>query len=257
MPADMLFFAAAVPAVVLVGLSKGGLGGALALMGVPVLALVVSPVKAAAIMLPILIVMDIASLWVWRKYNSAQTLKAILPGGVIGVGVGWLTASFVTDGMIRLIVGVIAILFVMRYALDRYQTSKKGPPEPAPQRPVRAIFWGTISGFTSFVSHAGGPPYQVYALPLRHSPKIYTGTSVRYFAVVNALKVVSYFSLGQFDVSGLAASAILFPLALAATFAGAWLVKRMEPAIFYPLMYTMVTVTGIKLVADGLNALLG
>lgn len=257
MPADMLFYAVAVPAVILVGLSKGGLGGALALMGVPLLALVMPPVKAAAIMLPILIVMDVAGLWVWRKYNDMPTLKTMLPGGVIGVGIGWLTASYVTDAMIRLIVGVIAIVFVMRYVFDRYKTGKNGPPDPAPQRPIKATIWGTISGFTSFVSHAGGPPYQIYTLPLRLSPKIYTGTSTRYFAVVNALKFISYFSLGQFDGSVLKASAVLLPLAIAATFSGAWLVKRMKPAIFYPLMYAMVTVTAIKLVADGLNALFG
>jgi len=256
-PDDMLFYAVAIPAVILVGLSKGGLGGALALMGVPLLALVMSPVKAAAIMLPILIVMDMAGLWVWRRHNDMPTLKTMLPGGVIGVGIGWLTASFVTDAWIRLIVGAIAIVFVTSYILDRYRARKSGPPDPAPQNPVKATIWGTISGFTSFVSHAGGPPYQIYTLPLRLSPKNYTGTSTRYFAVINALKFVSYFSLGQFDSSVLWASAVLLPLAIAATFSGAWLVKRMKPAIFYPLMYTMVTLTAIKLVADGLNALIG
>ncbi|MCR9136327.1 MAG: sulfite exporter TauE/SafE family protein [Alphaproteobacteria bacterium] len=257
MPEDMLFYAAAVPAVILVGLSKGGLGGAFALMGVPLLAMVMSPVKAAAIMLPILIVMDIASLWVWRHHNDMPTLKTMLPGGVIGVGIGWLTASFVTDAWIRLIVGVIAIVFVTTYIFDRYRSRKHGPPDPAPQRPIKATLWGAVSGFTSFVSHAGGPPYQVYTLPLRLTPKNYTGTSTRYFAVINALKFISYFSLGQFDASVLTASAVLLPLAISATFAGAWVIKRMKPAIFYPLMYTMVTVTAIKLVADGLNALFG
>jgi hypothetical protein len=257
MPADLIFFAAAVPAVILVGLSKGGLGGALALMGVPLMALVVSPVKAAAIMLPILIVMDLASLWVWRKYHDGPTLKTILPGGIIGICIGWFTASYVTDAMIRLIVGIIAITFVARYAFDRYRQRKSGSPDPRPQNSINGTFWGTISGFTSFVSHAGGPPYQVYTLPLRLSPKVYTGTSTRYFAVVNALKLVPYFALGQFDVSNLTASAMLLPLAPLATFSGAWLVKRMKPTIFYPLMYTMVTATAIKLVADGINTLFG
>lgn len=255
MPADLTFFAVAVPAVILVGLAKGGLGGTLALMGVPLMALVISPVKAAAIMLPILIVMDIVSLWVWRHYNDWPTLKAILPGGIIGIIIGWLAASLVTDAVIRLLVGGIAISFVLSYALDRYRRGGGEPPRK-PQNPVKATFWGTVSGFTSFVSHAGGPPYQVYTLPLGMTPKVFTGTSTRYFAVVNALKLVPYFALGQFDATNLKTSAMLLPLAVAATFAGAWVIKRMRPAVFYPLMYLMVTITAIKLVADGLNALL-
>jgi len=254
-PGDLTFFAAAIPAVILVGLSKGGLGGALALMGVPLLALVVSPVEAAAIMLPILIVMDAAGLWVWRKYHHTPTLRSILPGGIVGIGIGWLMASFVSDAVIRLIVGVVALLFVMRYAYDRYHLGDLIPRQPKPPNAVKGTFWGTVSGFTSFVSHAGGPPYQIYTMPLGLSPRVYTGTSTRYFAVVNALKVLPYFMLGQFDSRNLTASAMLLPLALAATFAGAWLVRRMRPEIFYPLMYAMIAATAIKLVADGVHGL--
>jgi uncharacterized membrane protein YfcA len=257
MPTDFVFYAAAVTAVILVGLSKGGLGGAFALLGVPILSLVVSPIQAAAIMLPILIVMDIAGLWVWRHYNDAATLKIMLPGAVVGIGIGWLTAEFVTADMIRLIVGIIAILFVLRYAYDRYRshTGKKVPPRQ--QNLARGSFWATISGFTSFVIHAGAPPFQMYALPLRLDPKTFTGTSTRFFAVVNAIKVLPYFALGQFDSANLTISAVLLPLAPLATFSGAWVVKRMHPEIFYPFMYLMILATGIKLVADGANALFG
>lgn len=257
MPTDFLFYAAAVPAVILVGLSKGGLGGAFALMGVPIMALVIPPVQAAAIMLPIMIVMDIFSLWVWRRHWDPATLKVMLPGAVIGIAIGWLTASVVSAGLIRLVVGIIAILFVCRYAHERYR-SHKGDHAPAqPQNRTKGTFWATISGFTSFVTHAGGPPFQVYTLPLRLDPKTYTGTSTRYFAIVNAIKLVPYFALGQFDASNLKTSALLLPLAPLATLSGAWVIKRMHPEIFYPLMYLMITVTSIKLVADGINALMG
>lgn len=256
LPADIAFFAAAIPAVILIGLSKGGLGGALALMGVPLMALVVSPVRAAAILLPILIAMDLASLWAWRKYHDGPTLSSILPGGVIGIGIGWLTASMVSDAFIRLLVGTIALIFVARYAYDRFRHTQGAALAPRPQNRTKGTFWGTLSGFTSFVSHAGGPPYQVYTLPLKLTPKLFAGTSARYFAVINALKLVPYFALGQFDTSNLTLSAMLLPLAPIATFAGAWLVKRMQPSIFYPLMYLMVTATAIKLVADGSSALL-
>ena len=257
MPTDFVFYAAAVTAVILVGLSKGGLGGAFGLMGVPVLSLVISPVQAAAIMLPIMIVMDIAGLWVWRHHNDGTTLKIMLPGAVVGIGIGWLTAEFVTADIIRLIVGIISILFVLRFAYDRYRSQTGGKAPPQQQNLAKGSFWATISGFTSFVTHAGGPPFQMYTLPLRLDPKTYTGTSTRYFAVVNAIKVLPYFALGQFDATNLTTSAVLLPLAPLATFAGAWVVKRMHPEIFYPLMYVMILVTGLKLVADGANALLG
>jgi uncharacterized membrane protein YfcA len=246
------FYAAAIPATILIGLSKGGLGGAMGQVGVPLMALVMPPVQAAAIMLPILIIMDLASLWSWRGYRDAKTLKLMLPGGLLGVGIGWLTASIVTDDMVKLIVGIIAIIFFARYVF--VSAAKRAIAKP--QSAAKATFWSTIAGFTSFVAHAGGPPYQVYALPLRQDPKIYNGTSVIFFAVINAVKVLPYFALGQFDRANLAASAVLVPLAPLATFAGAWIVKRMRPEVFYPFMYVMILLMGLKLTYDGIVSLL-
>ena len=244
---DPYFYAAAVPAVILVGLSKGGLGGAMALIGVPLMALVVSPVQAAAIMLPILIVMDIVSLWAWRGVWDRVTLRNVLPGAMIGITLGWATAALVTPGAVRLIVGLIALAFFLRWLSQRVVRSDK----PGRHSIVRGTLCGTLAGFTSFVAHAGGPPYQVYALPLKQPPALYVGTSVIFFAVVNAVKLVPYFALGQFDAANLAASAILMPVAPLATLAGAWLVRRMKPDIFYPFMYGMVALVSLKLIYDG------
>jgi len=254
MPTDPIFYATAALAVILIGLSKGGLGGAMALLGVPLLALVVPPVQAAAILLPILIVMDWASLWSWWKYSDSRTLLVMLPGGVIGVAIGWLTAAIVTENEIKLIVGIIAFVFVLRYAWQTFHARRTGTAVGArPHRTAAGVFWGTVSGFTSFIAHAGGPPYQFYTLPLAQHPRLYTGTSVRFFAVVNLLKVIPYFMLGQFDAQNLRISAALVPLAIVSTFAGAWLVHRMRPAIFYPIMYSLVFVTSIKLIWDGVE----
>jgi len=246
------FYAAAVPATILIGLSKGGLGGAMGQVGVPLMALVMPPVQAAAIMLPILIVMDVASLWSWRGYRDNQTLKLMLPGAFLGIGIGWLTASIVTDDMVKLIVGAIAIIFFVRYMF----TSAAKRATAQPHNAASATLWSTLAGFTSFVAHAGGPPYQVYALPLRQDPKVYNGTSVIFFAIVNAVKVIPYFALGQFNTANLRASAVLLPLAPLATFAGAWIVKRMRPEIFYPFMYIMILLMGLKLTYDGVVSLL-
>ncbi len=212
---DPWFYAAAVPAVVLVGLSKGGLGGAMALIGVPLMALVVSPVQAAAILLPILVVMDIVSLWTWRGERDPVTLKLMLPAAMLGIGLGWLTAAVVTTGAVRLIVGLVAIAFFARWATQGMATVER----PSEHSPVRAGFWGIVSGFTSFVAHAGGPPYQVYALPLGQRPALFVGTSVIFFAVVNAVKLIPYFALGQFAATNVTASLVLMPIAPLATLA--------------------------------------
>lgn len=256
MPTDPLFYATAIPAVILVGFSKGGFGGAFALVGVPLMALTISPVKAAAIMLPILIVMDIAGLWAWRHFNDMQTLKIMLPGALVGLAVGWMTAAYMNEEVIQLILGITAVVFVGRMVYQQFGVSKERRNKPRPQQPVRGSFWALVSGFTSFVSHAGGPPFQIYTVPLRLDPKLFAGTSTRFFAVMNFLKLWPYFELGQFDNSNLMASAVLLPLAPLATLTGAYIVKRMRPETFYPLMYLLIALTGLKLVGDGIHALM-
>lgn len=249
--ADPSFYVAGILAVVLVGLSKGGLGGAMALLGVPVLGLAMPPVQAAAILLPVLLVMDAVSLWAWRGYHDRRLIMIMLPGAFVGIALGWMTAAVVTADHVRLIVGVITLLFFLRWVIDIFQRNEQA----SEHHRGKGFFWGTIAGFTSFVAHAGGPPYQIYALPLKHDPKRYTGTSVIFFAVVNAVKVVPYFALGQFDTTNLVASAMLMPIAPVATFAGAWIVKRMRPEIFYPFMYIMVLIVSLKLIQEGVAGL--
>jgi uncharacterized protein len=250
---DPWFYAAAIPAVILVGLSKGGFGGAVGFVGVPLMALAISPVQAAAILLPILVMMDLVSLWTWRGVFDRDLLWSMMPGAILGIGAGWLTASLVTADMVRLIVGAVAFVFVLRWV---FQQIRHGSGHVAQRNPALAAFWGTVAGFTSFVAHVGGPPFQVYALPLRLDPKVLTGTSVIFFAVTNALKLIPYFALGQFDGTNLAASFALMPIAPLATLAGAWLVRRMRPEVFYPFTYATVALIAVKLLWDGAVQLL-
>lgn len=240
---------AVVVAVTLVGLSKGGLGGAFALMGVPILALVMSPVKAAALLLPVLLMMDAVSLWAWRGWYDRTTLRLMLPAAVAGIIVGALTAAVTSDAAVRFIVGVVAVGFVANALLLK-------PAAGTTPRHRRWLAWicGLASGFTSFVAHAGGPPFQIYAVPLRMDPKLFTGTSVIFFAVVNVIKVVPYAALGQFDRQTLLSAAIMLPLAVVATLAGAAVVRRMRAEVFYPFMYAMILLVGAKLIWDGVSA---
>ena len=252
--ADPASYAVAIPAVILVGLSKGGFGGAMGFVGVPLMALVLPPVQAAAILLPILVLMDIVSLWSWRGVFDRSVLATMLPGALAGILAGWLTAAVVTADAVRLIVGAVAIVYVFRWL---YLRTRHGADHVANPDARLGAFWGTVAGFTSFVAHVGGPPYQVYTLPLKLDPRVFTGTSVIFFAVTNAVKLVPYFALGQFDATNLAASAVLMPVAPVATLAGAWLVRRMRPEVFYPFTYSTVAVVALKLVYDGLSDLVG
>ncbi len=254
MPIDVSFYFIAIPAVILVGLSKGGMGDALGLLGVPILSFVVSPVQAAAILLPILVVMDVAALWTWRKTNNATLLKFMLPGAMAGIAIGWITSAIVPGYVMKLIVGLVALSFAARFYHNRYFAGNVQP-LARPHDIARAGFWGTLSGYGSFVAHAGGAPFQVYGLPLKLPPRDYTGAAVRFFAILNAVKLVPYFMLGELDLTNLTISATLFPLAPLATIAGAWMVRRMRPDFFYPFMYLMCALAGAKLTYDGLASI--
>jgi uncharacterized membrane protein YfcA len=244
---DPVFYVLAVAAVILIGLSKGGFGGALALLGVPMVALAIPPVQAAAIFLPILVVMDLAGLYAWRGIYDKRTLVIMLPGALIGIAVGWLTAAYVNDSHIRLIVGTLALAFVAQWWFSGRERRTA-----TPHNRLKGRIWGMVAGFTSFVSHAGGPPFQMYSLPLKLDKTVYAGTGVIFFAVVNAVKLPPYFALGQFTAQNLLTSAILIPLAPLATLAGAWLVKRVDQTLFYRITYAALIPVGLKLVWDGL-----
>lgn len=243
---DPVFWGVAVFSVLITGVSKGGFGG-LALLAVPLMALVISPVQAAGIMLPILIVMDWVGVWTYRHHWDRRLLLLILPGAVLGIAAGGFLAGFVNDGIVRLCVGVIAILFPI-YAVVK---PRGGDAFIAGNRPLGFIA-GIVSGFTSFIAHAGGPPFQAYAIPQNLDKQIYAGTAVMFFFVVNFVKVLPYAMLGQFDQSNLTTSLILIPIAPFGVLFGAWLVKRIDQTLFYRILYALIFSVGLKLIWDGL-----
>lgn len=250
---DPTFYAVAIPAVILVGLSKGGLGGAAGFIGVPLMALATSPVQAAAILLPILLLMDAVSLWTWRGNYDRRILSQTIPGSLVGIGLGWLTAAIVSPAVVRLMLGLVAIVFVGRWLYTLARRTGHIGQEP---NAAKGAFWGLVSGYTSFVAHAGGPPFQVYTLPLKLDPRVFTSTGVYFFAFMNVVKLVPYFALGQFDRTNLSTSLVLMPLAPLATLAGAWVVRRMRAEVFYPFTYGIMALIAAKLVWDGMSAIL-
>lgn len=250
MMTDPFFFAVAIPAVIIVGLSKGGFGGGVGLLGVPLVSLAVPPLQAAGIMLPVLLVMDAVAVASYRGCFHRATLKLLVPAGLAGIIVGWLAASVVSEAFVRLLVGLVALAFTLDYW---FRASATMPARPSA---LKGSFLGMVSGFTSFVSHAGGPPFQMYVLPLRLDQRLFSGTAVMFFAIVNLAKVGPYFFLGQLGAENLWTSAMLLPLAIGAALFGVWLVKVLPREIFYRITYSAIFVVSLKLIWDGVTGLL-
>jgi uncharacterized membrane protein YfcA len=243
---DLYFWAIAALAVLIVALSKSGLLGSLGLVGVPLLSLVMPARDAAGMLLPLLLVMDAIAVWTYRKEADWRILRLMLPGAAVGTIIGWVLWSFVSDAMVLLFVGILTLLFV----LDAILPLRKKLEGLPPSKPWGA-FWGGAAGFTSFISHTGGPPFQIYVLPQKLSPVLFSGTSAFFFAIVNTAKLIPYFFLGQLNVSNLSHAAILAPLAIVGVVAGVWLVRRISVKRFYQITYWLVFLLALKLIYDG------
>jgi len=244
---DPRFYAVAVPAVLLMGLGKSGFLSGFGSLATPLLALTVPVPQAAAIMLPLLLVMDATGLQqLWRE-RDAPLLRRLLPGGLLGVGVGTLLFGVLSGKTVAGIVGALTLLFLAQRLLF--------PPSAQAPRPRHwaGFALATASGFTSFVAHAGSPPLNAYLLPLRMKPIVYAGTAAVFFAVVNLAKWVPYAWLGLFDRANLATSLLLMPLAPLGVWLGVWLARRIEARWFYIVAYTGMFFTGAKLLSDGLR----
>jgi uncharacterized membrane protein YfcA len=246
MPLDPLVILVAVTAALFVGLSKSGLLSGLGVVGIPLLSLVMPARDAAGMMLPVLLSMDAIAVWSYRKDPDWRIIRIMLPGALAGTLLGWALWSVVSDAAVLLFVGVVTVLFVADAVLPLRAKLAPG----APSRPW-GTFWGGVAGFTSFISHTGGPPFQIYALPQRRSPAVYAATAAYFFAIVNTAKLVPYFFLGQLSVENLTLSAMLIPVAVASVLLGVWLVRRISLKAFYRLAYAIVFTLALKLVWDG------
>lgn len=243
---DSQFLILAVLAVLIVGIAKGGFGGGIGIVGVPLMALVIEPARAAAIMLPILMLMDVFALRAYWRQWDVPNLRLLMPGAVLGTLLGLATFRLLSPDMLRLLVGVLAIGFAL------LQFVRRGDAVPRPADWRRALFWGSASGFTSFSVHAGGPPLQVYLLPQQLSKTTFQGTSVAFFFVVNWLKLAPFAWLGQLDTANLSTSLLLAPLAPLGIWLGRWLHARVADLWFFRIVHGSLLMIGSKLVYDAL-----
>lgn len=240
----VVFWALAGLAAALVGAGKGGLP-VVGMLGVPVLSLVISPITAAGLLLPVFVISDMFALYAYRHEFNTRVV-AILAGGVtVGVVIGYLTASITPEWLVTALVGVIGAVFALTLLLRRAQ------PPARPARIGAGLFWGAITGFTSFVAHAGAPPYQVYVLPLRLPKLVYAGTGTILFAYLNAIKLIPYAALGQFSAENLKVAASLMPIAALSVYGGLRLVKHLPEAVFFKLVTWALLAISAKLIWDG------
>ena len=235
-------------AAAMVGLSKGGLP-TVGMLSVPILSLFMSPVKAVVMLLPIYIISDMVGLWLYRKNFSGINLKILIPAGVGGVLVGWLTASLVSDTAVKMMIGLMGVGFVLNAWRKRHAEHS---PRPASWR--KGLLWGGLSGFTSFISHAGGPPFQVYLLPQKLPKLVFAGTSTLFFAVINLAKLGPYHLLQPYGQVELMGALVLIPFALVGTVAGAYLTRKIADDWFFKWVQIGLLVISIKLIVDALQA---
>lgn len=240
------FYALAVLSSFLVGLSKGGLPMVGAL-GVPVLALATSPVTAAALLLPIYIASDMFGLWAYRRQYSKRNLAILIPATTLGIIIGWATFSIVSDRLVTGLVGTVGLTYCINALIKRGNVERKDADVP------RGLFWGTIAGFTSFVSHTGGPPYQMYALPQKMEKMVFAGTSTILFAVVNAVKLIPYSALGQFNPGNLTIAAKLAPVAVFGAWAGYKATAMIPEKLFFRFVEAALFVVSVKLIYDSVR----
>jgi len=244
------FWVLAVLAACSVGVSKGGLP-IVGMLAVPILSLVISPVVAAGLLLPVYIVSDVFGLYAYRHAFNKRVVLIIAAGATFGVALGGLTAHLVSEAFVTLIVGVIGLVFALYLiagsALTGEQRDGKLP---------SGLFWGAMAGYTSFVSHAGAPPYQVWVLPQRLPKMVFAGTATISFAYINLIKLIPYFMLGQINLASLKIAAVLMIPASISVFIGVKAVKVIPDKLFFRFVVGALLLVSVKLVWDGVLGLL-
>ncbi len=233
-------------AALLIGMSKGGLP-LVGMMSVPVLSLVMSPVKAAVLLLPLFVISDAVGVWLYRKQYSLVNLKILIPAGIAGVLFGWLTAAMISEQTIKFLIGLVGVRFCLQTWFKRGQDEA-----PKTANWPKGLFWGGAAGFTSFIAHAGGPPFQIFVLPQKLPKAEFAGTATILFAVINLAKIGPYQNLSPYSEEDFWKIAVLVPFALLGTFLGAYLTKRIADAWFFKLVQVGLFLLSLKLIHDAI-----
>ena len=245
---DPWFYAVSVPAVLLFGIAKGGFGGGLAVMSVPLMSLVMSPLQAAAILLPILCFMDLMTLHAYRGRWDWRELRILLPASLLGIALGTLLFDVLSAAAIKLIIGCIALWFTAHHFLMQKHVRGETP-DYVPRK--FAALGGGVAGFTSMIAHAGGPPISMYLLRRPMDRTQFVANTAVFFAFTNYVKLLPYGWLGQLQTDNLLLSAVLAPLAPIGIWLGVWMHRRVTDRFFFRFAYALLFVVALKLIYDG------
>nr|WP_261872452.1 sulfite exporter TauE/SafE family protein [Amphritea japonica] len=227
------------------GISKSGFAGGVGVISVPLMSLYIGPVQAAAIMLPLLILMDYFSVRAWWTHKRNDLLKIMVPGAMLGIFTGYLLFDYLDDDILRLLLGGLSICFALWGLFNGAKSGEGGSP-------FVGYLSSSVAGFTSFIAHAGGPPMNFYLIPMKLPREQFLGTAVVFLAIVNLLKLVAYGALGQINTDNLLIGLVLAPLAWVGIRIGLIIHKMLDDKLFYRIILIMLLIVGIKLIADGI-----
>jgi len=243
MEINFLFFFCIVPAIIIFGIAKSGLGGSIALISIPLMTVVMPLGQALAIILPILILSDFIAVYRFRKEFDPEILKLIVPFAAVGIFIGSITFSYFSEDLLKFILGLMGFLFSSHYFLF-----KRNKITPTKKNFIKGSICSTVAGFTSFCVHAGGTPTSIYLLPLRLKKNVYVGTRVIFFTFVNLIKFPFYIHLSMVTFESFKQSLMLFPLSVFGILIGYQILKYIEESLFYNIIYILILITSSKLV---------
>ena len=236
------------PAIILYGIAKSGLGGSMTLISIPLMTVVMPLGQALAIVLPILILSDMVAVYKFRKNFDAETLKLLVPSAAIGIFIGSTTFMYFSESLLKFIIGLMGFLFAGHYFLFKAKVII-----PLKKSYIKGGVCSVISGFTSFCVHAGGTPLSVYLLPLRMKKEVYVGTRIIFFTCLNLMKFPFYINLSFVTLESFKQSLLLFPLAVIGIGIGYQILKIIKESIFYNIIYILILISSSKLIFDFLN----
>ena len=238
----------ALAAIFLIAFMKGAFGGGFAIVGIPLLSIGMDPVTAGGLLAPLFIAMDLAALRYWKPSTwSKPDLVRLLPGLVIGIGLGYGLFRLLDHRAIAIVMALVTLLFVGLWLARGAEVAIR------PRSTSKAVAAGLASGVTTMVAHSGGPPLAMYLLPLGLSKEVYAGTTSLFFTVGNALKAGPWLLLMKPDASLWILMAICLPAIPAGVWLGWRLHARLDQRQIYRACYGLLVVTALKLLWDGVS----
>ena len=242
---DPTYLACTIPAVMLYGIAKSGLGGSMALIAIPLMTIVMPLSQALAIILPILILSDLVAFYKFRKYYDSKTIKLLMIGGAAGVVIASFTYTYFSEELLKALIGVMGFGFTAHYFIF-----KRKKMVPLKRSIIKGSISSVVAGFASFCVHAGGTPTSIYLLPLRLKKEIYVGTRVIFFTFLNLVKLPFYANLSFLNADTLKQSLLFFPASVLGILVGYQILKRVEEAMFYNVVYSLILISSTGLIVD-------